>query len=226
MDVVIKEEAGKAFNGYLAKPPSGKGPGMLIHTAIFGVNQDQREMADHFAAKGFFVLVPDLFWRIQPGPLAYNDEARKQAFARSEQVDVELLMKDMESAVALLKSQPGCTGRLAALGYCFGGRISVLSAARLPIEAAFSYHGTRICEALDDLARAKCPTSLHFGGIDKQSPPEDIAAMRAVGNPKVEIFVYDGADHGFAQPARPAYRKEAADRAYARTEELLRPLLA
>ena len=223
-DIVIAQDDGKPFNGYLVAPKSGKGPGILLYTAIFGVNADQRDMADSFAAKGFFVLVPDLFWRVHPGPLAYNDEDRKMAFARSEKVDLDRLMADLEGALDLLKAQPGCSGRIASLGYCFGGLISVLSASRLDVEVALSYHGTRIGEALSDVAVARCPTSLHFGGADKASPPEEIAAIRKVGNPNVEIFVYDGADHGFAQPARPGYQKEAATRAYARTEELLAPL--
>ena len=104
-------------------------------------------MVDDWAADGFVVSAPDIFWRVHPGPTAEQEVA----FGRYEKFDPDQGMLDIEDLVKDLKSRPQCNGKVAMLGYCFGGRYAHLGAARLGIDAAGSFHGTKIGLHVDEL---------------------------------------------------------------------------
>ena len=123
--------AGKVkFRGYLATPAKGSGPGILLLQEIFGVNQHMRDVADLYAAEGYTVLCPDLFWRLQPGiELGQSDADRAKAFELYGKFDVAKCITDMRASVRALKKQPKCKGKVAAIGFCLGGKLAYLVAA-------------------------------------------------------------------------------------------------
>jgi carboxymethylenebutenolidase len=159
----------EAFTGYYTYPDGdGPFPGILLITAIFGTDDEMKELADAWAADGFVVSVPDIFWRVLPGPTA----DREVAFDRYGKFDVEQGMLDIEDLIHDLKARPECNGKVGILGFCFGGRYAHLAAARLGVDAAGAYHGTKIGEHLDETPNVTCPVSFHFGEMDPAVPME------------------------------------------------------
>ena len=114
----------KTFRGYLATPPGRKGPGLLLCQEIFGINDHIREIADQYAEEGYFVLAPDLFHRLEPNvELGYGEEDFKKACDLYQRFDEDKAAKDIKSAVGVLRKVKGCNGKVAALGYCLGGKL-------------------------------------------------------------------------------------------------------
>lgn len=207
-DIRYTTRNGETFDGYLTMPAHGtRAPGILVITAIFGVDQEMRELADGWAKDGFVVSVPDIFWRQLPGPTA--DMA--VAFGRYERFDPVQGMKDIEDLVKDLRA-PECDGKVAALGFCFGGRYALLSAARLRIDAAAAFHGTLMGQHLDEVERITCPLSFHYGAADPVVPMEEVSAIQQAfsGRTNADIQVYEGAGHNFSMPHKEGYHPAAA----------------
>lgn len=208
-DITYTTRNGETFNGRLSVPDgSGSAPGILMITAIFGIDDEMKELADAWAADGFVVSTPDIFWRQHPGPTADMEVA----FARYGAFDREQGMKDIEDLVEDLKARPECNGKMAVLGFCFGGLYAHLAGARLGVDAAGSYHGTTIGESLDEMPASSCQVSFHFGDQDHVVPNEEVAAIKAAyaNHPNAEIAVYEGAGHNFAMPYKDGYDEAAA----------------
>lgn len=209
VDVRFTTRNGETFDGYLSGGPDGaKRPGILLITAIFGVDREMRELADAWAADGFLVSVPDIFWRQTPGPTA--DIA--VALDRYAKFDPEQGMRDIEDLLGDLRSRSQCNGRVAILGFCFGGRYALLGAARLGIDAAASFHGANMGQHVDVVGDITCPVSFHFGESDPIVPMEEVSAIRDAfaGRPNADIGVYAGAGHNFAMPYKDGYHAAAA----------------
>lgn len=193
------------FSGYLALPEGGSGPGIVVAQEIFGVNRVMRQVADRFAEEGYVVLVPDLFWRIEPDiDLGYSEEEWQRAFELFQTFDVDQGVEDMGAALDALAALPECTDGPAVLGYCLGGKLSYLTACRHSPKAAVAYYGVGIEESLDESAGIECPTVLHVAGQDKFVPPEAVAAIEGqfADHPQVNVFVYPGVDHAFAREGK------------------------
>lgn len=207
-DITYTTRNQETFAGYLAMPAGARATGILLITAIFGVDQEMRELADAWAADGFVVSVPDIFWRQRPGPTA--DMAI--AFDRYEKFDPVQGMTDIEDLVADLRGRPRCNGKVAILGFCFGGRYALLGAARLGIDAAASFHGTLMGRHLDEVGRIACPVSFHYGESDPVVPMDEVRAIQHAftGRPNAEIQIYPGAGHNFAMPSKDGYHPAAA----------------
>ena len=199
----------ETFTGYLTAPDGDdRLPGVLMITAIFGIDGEMQKLADAWAADGFVVSVPDIFWRVMPGPTADI----QKAFARYEAFDVEQGYDDVEDLVAHLRAHPRCNGKVAVLGYCFGGRYAHVAAARFGANAAGAFHGTLIGKNLDETPNISCPISFHFGSDDPIAPMEEVAAIRAAyaGHPNAEIAVHEGVGHNFSMPDKHGYDAAAA----------------
>lgn len=208
-DVRYTTRSRETFDGYLTGPDgNAKAPGILLITAIFGVDQEMRELADAWARDGFLVSVPDIFWRQTPGPTA----DMTVAFDRYGKFDPVQGMQDIEDLVRDLKSRPACNGKIAILGFCFGGRYALLGAARLGIDAAASFHGTLMGQHLHEVHRVTCPVSFHFGDADPVVPMDEVDAIRQAfaGRANADIGVYPGAGHNFAMPHKDGYHAAAA----------------
>ena len=135
--ITIKAHDGGTFSGYLATPASGSGPGILVLQEIFGVSAHIRSVVDRWAEEGYVALAPDLFWRLKPGvDLGFTPDDVKIARELGGRFDIDQGVRDIGDAIAALKSQPEFKGKVGAVGYCLGGRLAFLAAARLGVDAA------------------------------------------------------------------------------------------
>ena len=226
--IKISASDGGEFEAYLSTPSQGSGPGLILLQEIFGVNQYLRDMADQFAEEGYVVLVPDLFWRMEPGVvLGYSDEDFGKAFGFYQQFDVDQGIKDVGDTVAALRSMEQCKGKIGALGYCLGGKLAYLTAARTDVDCAVSYYGVAIEASLDEAANITCPMVMHFASEDQFVPPDAVDAVRNTfeGRSEIEIYYYHGVNHAFATPGRDSYHKPSTMMAYSRSIALLRRVL-
>src|ERR1700742_1660549 len=114
--VTITAKDGGSFGGYLASPGSDRGPGIVVIQEIFGVNQVMRDIADGMASRGFFALVPDLFWRLEPNVQLTDktDADWKKALDLMNRFDADKGTADIQSSIDHLRALPGCTGKVGA----------------------------------------------------------------------------------------------------------------
>ncbi|HVV94981.1 MAG TPA: dienelactone hydrolase family protein [Hyphomicrobiales bacterium] len=202
------------FAAYRAVPASGRGPGIVLASEMFGVTAAMKLAADGFAARGFPTYVPNLFWRYEPaGVLGYEGEDRATAFARLERFDTDDAVADVRTTATALRKEASCDGRVVALGFCVGGRIAGAAAVEGAVDAAVGLYGLGVSRYGERLATLKTPLQLHYGLNDQHVPAEEIEAVRrlAAGNPNVDVHLYPGAGHSFANPMRPTYDKAAAE---------------
>src|SRR4051794_6863209 len=208
---------GGTFDGHVATPQSGSGPGILLLQEIFGVGDFIQAKAAELAELGYVVLAPDVFWRVQPGvALAHDESALQEAFGHmtryQTEVDDDTKMADMGAALDHLRSLPEVQGRkLAVMGYCFGGLMAYLVACRFDPDAAVSYYGSTIADRLSEADGLECPIIFHFGGNDPYIPNEQVDAIRAhLGDrPNVEIHVQHQAGHAFENSFAPMFHDPA-----------------
>ncbi len=223
---IAAPEGGASFGGYLALPEGGSGPGLVILQEIFGINSSLRRVADLFAEEGYVTLVPDLFWRMEPGvELGYDEADFAKALAFYERFDVDQGVADIGAAIAALRARSECTGKIGSMGFCLGGLLNYLTAARHDPDVAISFYGVGIENALDEAHAISCPLVLHFAGADGFVPPEAVEAVRARigGRDDVQIFVYPGVDHAFYNRERDAvFHRPSALMAHSRTIAALR----
>jgi carboxymethylenebutenolidase len=229
MDMIITDtislarDGDRDFDAYLAQP-AGKAPGIIIFTEMFGMGSHNREMADGYAQRGFTALVPNLFWRSDyPGELAFNGPDRDAAWARLRTFDVDAAGRDIRTAVDWLRAQPSSNGKVFALGFCAGGRMAFVAAARAGVDAAVSFYGMGIAQHAQEFSRVNCPIHLHYGLKDPHIPQSEIDAvtLAAKGRSAIEIFLYPDAGHSFFNPIRPAYHAPSAKLAGERLDVLI-----
>ena len=218
--IEIAAEDGK-FDAYLSLPRSGKGPGLVLLQEIFGVNQHIRNVADQYAADGYVVLAPDLFWREGAHiELAYDGDGWRRAVELMNATDVGRARADIGATVAALRAHGATAGhKIAAIGFCFGGKLSYLTAADGLVDAAVCYYGGGIQNELGRADAISAPLLMHFGGADSHIPAEAVKAIaeRFEDNDAVEIHVYEGAEHGFNCNHRDSYQQRAAAQAHGHT---------
>lgn len=210
-----------SFNGYLALPRSGSGPGLVLAQEIFGVNATMREVADYYAEEGYVVLVPDLFWRQQPDiELGYSPEDWQRAFALYQGFNEAKGMEDMQAAITALRQRPEVQdAKVGVLGFCLGGKLAYLAACRTDADVAVGYYGVGIDAALDEADHIKRPLALHVAELDKFCPPEarDRIVQTLSGRSGVSVYVYPGMDHAFARNGGEHFHKPSALMAHERS---------
>jgi carboxymethylenebutenolidase len=208
------------FAAYLALPRSGHGPGILLIQEIFGVNAHIRSVADQYAADGFVVLAPDMFWRAEPRvELGYDEKDWAKAAALKQQTDTGKAQADIAAAVKALRALPGVEGKVCSVGYCWGGQMSYLAAANGHVDAAVAYYGGGIQNQLDRADDIKVPLLMHFGGKDQHISMDAVRSIaeRFGIREEVEIHVYPNAEHGFNCSHRSTYNQRAAAEAHGHT---------
>jgi carboxymethylenebutenolidase len=216
--IEIAAADGGKFRGYLALPASGKGPGIVLCQEIFGVNAYVREVADYYAQEGYVVLAPDLFWRLDKDvDLGYSEADWKKAFEYFQRFNVDKGVEDITAAVKVLRARPEVTGKIGALGFCLGGKLAYLAAARSGVDVAVGYYGVGIEASLNE--PPKCPTVLHFAEKDKFVPAAAVEKIKAALSERhdIEIYVYPGQDHAFARTGGDHYDKPSALMAHHRS---------
>jgi carboxymethylenebutenolidase len=226
--ITLTAADGRPFSAYLSVPAAGSGPGLLLLQEIFGVNATIRAAADRFAEEGYVVVAPDLFFRLQPNvELGYGPADRQTARDYLRRFEVNQAVADIGSALNFLKARPECSGKTGVIGFCLGGKLAILSAARLPVDAAVSFYGGGIDKHLDEVGNIRCPLVLHFGAKDEHIPPAAVHAITDAfaGRSDVAVYTYPDAGHGFYLPGRDSYHKLAAQMAHSPTIRVLRHTL-
>jgi len=208
------------LDAYLVLPRSGHGPGLLLLQEIFGVNAHIRAVAEQYAADGYVVLAPDLFWRQQPRlEFGYDEQDWARAAACMQRADVGLAQADIGAAAQVLRQTPSVAGNIAAIGYCWGGRMAYLAAANGHVDLAVAYYGGGIQHCLARADDIRVPLQLHFGGRDAHIPPDAVRSIaeRLGERENVEIHLYPEAEHGFNCAHRSSYQQQAAAAAHGHT---------
>jgi carboxymethylenebutenolidase len=224
--MMLKASDGHELSGYLARP-QGEAIGCLVVVQeIFGVNQHIRSVADGYAKDGFIALAPALFDRIERNiELSYEGEDLKRAFELYQKLKPETALLDVAAAFHRLEGEGKGIG---VIGYCFGGFMSWLSATRgetlkMQPDCCVGYYPGGIGTAAKE--EPSCPVMLHFGADDTHIGQDQVKAV-SEAHPEVEIFVYEGAGHGFNCDARSSYNPEAAKLARSRSLEFLKKHIA
>ena len=222
--IKISASDGGEFDAYLALPAEPSAPGIVMLHEIFGVTDWIIETANLFAEHGFCVAAPDMFWRLEPNFIAdHRDSAQTEKGRRYKQlIDHDKAVDDIAAVILSLKSLPKCNGKIGVTGFCTGGTLTYLAAARLDIDAAVAYYGTQIHEFLEEGKNIACPTVFHMGEKDDRVPQglPDMTRTALKGVPDIAIYTYD-AGHAFAHTGRPDYYSDvASQKAHARTFDL------
>jgi len=208
--IQLKANDGHTFSAYVAGPENAT-KGIVVIQEIFGVNHHIRDMADRYAAQGYAVVAPALFDRVAPGiELGYTaDDISKGREVRMKLNDAQV-MADVEAAADHLAGK-----QLGIVGYCFGGTVAFWGATRSSKFSAISgWYGGGVAGSKNEAAN--CPVQLHFGEKDASIPMADVDAVK-MAQPKAEIFVYMGAQHGFGCDERGSFSKPDYDLAQQRT---------
>jgi carboxymethylenebutenolidase len=213
------------MRGYLAKPKSSNGAAIVVIQEIFGVNAVMRALADGFAEQGYVALVPDLFWRLEPGVdiSDQSDAEWKKALDLMNRFDVAKGVDDIKATIDLLRTMPGIR-KVGAVGYCLGGLLAYLTAARTNADAAVGYYGVNIPAFLGEAANIRKSLLLHVAAEDGFVPKaaQDQMAAGLKDNPHVTLHRYDGVDHAFARTGGKHFNAAAAELANNRTAEFFR----
>lgn len=222
--VRIPATDGGVFEAWLGAPHSGMGPGLIVLAEIYNANPWARSVADRYAAQGYVVIVPDLYWRQQPGVyLSYDPEGQQRGRAMGAAMDLHLFMQDLRACADWLRQRPDCTGRIGTVGFCLGGKLVWLGLSHRVVDAGVAYYAVQLADHLDAARTIDGPLLMHFGSLDHRVPPDLYEKIRGslCGKPHANTYWYEGADHGFARDGYPPYHPNAAALAGRRTREFL-----
>ena len=207
---------GQKLAAYRADPAGKPRGGIVVIQEIFGVNSHIKQVADGFAADGYVAIAPAMFDRVQKNvDLGYTpDDIAKGREIRGK-ITNDMAVKDAEAGVKAALS----AGKVGIVGYCWGGLVAWLAAAKVPgLSAAVPYYGGGILDNAD--LKAKVPLMGHFGDKDQHIPVEGVKKL-AEKHKEHQIFIY-AADHGFNCDHRGSYNAPAAKQARSRTLEFFR----
>ena len=227
--ITISTEAG-SFRADLARPGIAPAPAVVVLHEVFGVNSDLRETCDALAASGFIALCPDLFWRQTPGvDLSVTSEADwNTGLALYLAYDRDAGVADVVETMKAAGDLDGATGKVAVMGYCLGGLMAFLTAARSKVDAAVAYHGGDTEKYLSEASAITAPMLMHLADEDEfisKTAQADIKAALAHKS-NVQIYSYPGCNHAFSRHGGAHYNAEAASLANSRTWEFLKAQLA
>jgi carboxymethylenebutenolidase len=225
---------------FVAHPErDGPFPVVLFFMDAPGIREELRDMARRLGTSGYYVLLPNLYYRsgeMELGDLGGAD-ARKHMFELMESLTIAKVMEDAAGLLAFAQTQDAADAtRIAAVGYCMSGQFALSAAAYFPeqVKAAASIYGVRLVTDASDsphltAARAKGELYVGCAETDHWAPPEMVAALtEALARLPVEaeVEIYPGVDHGFAFPQRAVYDKAAAERHWERLLALFRRRLS
>lgn len=214
--ISVKNTRNEQFDAYLSLPPTGRGPGLVVLQEIFGVNEHIRAVADQYAADGYCVIAPDIFWREgRKIELGYDSQGFERGLGLLGKLNIDQTAIDLQATVAAIKQQSACTGKVGSLGFCMGGLLSFIAAAEAGVDTAVCYYGGGIHQHSDRAKKIRCPVLFHFADQDAYIPQKAVAAVRKSlgGRKNVRVIVHAGVDHGFNCWRRPAWNQVTAARA-------------
>ncbi|HEX4006589.1 MAG TPA: dienelactone hydrolase family protein [Acidobacteriaceae bacterium] len=221
--VTLRASDGHELDAYVARSAGTPIAGLVVVQEAFGVNGHIRSVTDGWAADGFLAVAPALFDRIERGvELAYAGDDLQRGMALIRQGNPADRVKDVAATLAYARNQTG--KKVGVIGYCLGGTMAWLAAARLDPDVAVGYYGGQIIQYAGEAPRA--PIMLHFGLDDTHIPKEAIDSKVHAVYPEVPIYWYEGAGHGFSCNDRASYNPEAAKLARERSLDFLKKHLS
>jgi carboxymethylenebutenolidase len=225
--VTVKAEDGHQLDAYVATPAKEPVGAIVVIQEIFGVNKSIRGVADRYASEGFLAIAPALFDRFEPNvELGYSEADMKRAFQEFyPKLDPNVSLLDVAAAYHYAKRAHKPVG---IVGFCYGGLVTWLSATRgenlrMQPDGCVCYYPGGIGKVANE--EPACPVMIHFGGADDHIGPDQREAVEKA-HPDVQVYVYGGVGHAFANPDRPSYNEPAARLADERTLTFFRTHLA
>ena len=218
--LILTAADGHTLGAYRADPAEPARGGVVVLQEIFGVNGHIRDVCDRFAREGYAAIAPALYDRssLEDAELDYTGDDVARGRELREEFSWDDTMKDVDAAADVLK---GGGLKVGTVGYCWGGTMAYLSAARLDIAAAVVYYGGQIMPYIDE--KERCPLLMHFGETDHSIPLSDVEAIQKAHADAV-VHVYT-AGHGFNCDRRGSYDEAASKLAYERTLSFLQNAL-
>ncbi len=203
---------GHRLSAYLAEPKAAPRGGIVVIQEIFGVTRHIRAVADQYAAAGFLAVAPALFDRVERNvDVPYTDMAK--GFGYMQALNNDQVMLDVQAGIARVRA----AGKVAVVGFCWGGTVAYLAAARLNVDAAVAYYGGGINRHTAEKPRV--PVMFHFGEKDTHIPQSAVAEIKAA-YPQGVYHLYP-ADHGFNCTDRASFEPASAKLALERSLEFL-----
>ena len=205
---------------YLAEPSGTPRGAIVVIQEIFGVNEGIRRKCDHWASLGYLAIAPDLFWRLEPGVELDPDvpDQFKRALDLMNQASQDLAIEDIEATIREARRRSG--GKVGVVGYCWGGRLAYMTAARTDADASVGYYGVGLEGLLGEKHAIARPLMLHIAGDDHFVGKDQQRQIHEGldDHPRVTIHDYPGEDHGFAAEMGNRRSEESARLADGRTE--------
>ena len=210
------------FNAYVARPAEKPRAAIVVIQEIFGVNAGIRRKCDKLAEDGHLAIAPDLFWRVEPGVELDPDlePEFQKALDLMGNFDQDQGVRDIEATIRYARRTEGCS-KVGAVGYCLGGRLAYMTAARTDSDATVGYYAVGVDELLREKDAIAHPLMLHIatedGFVDKNT--QEAMHDGLDPHPKVTLHDYEGLDHGFATEFGKRRADEAAKLADSRTAD-------
>lgn len=214
----ITLDSGESFDAYVARPKTpGQHPVVVVIQEIFGVNEGIRGKCEWLAGEGFIAVAPDLFWRLEPG-VQLTDKTKAEwdkALDLMNRFDVDRGISDLSATMEQFRKDDQSNGYAGCMGYCLGGKIAYLMAARTDSDASVGYYGVGLEDLLAEANNIKGPILLHIAGKDKFSTDEARAKIThdLAVNPHIAMHVYAEQDHAFTRIGGDHYDEVAAQEA-------------
>ena len=206
------------FKAYMAESPRVNSPVLVLLQYICGVNQVMRNLADEIAQQGYTVVVPDMFWRIEPGIELIQDPSKPDPEQIKRSLELNAAFDDLNAQIDLktvfnfCQALPNTNQKIGVLGYCLGGRLSYLMAAQGQVACAVSYYGVNLEKYLDLASKVACPMLVHIAEKDMLVPDEAKDAIRDRFSQlsQTTVITHPGVNHAFALPNGPNYVADVA----------------
>lgn len=225
--VTVKAEDGHQLDAYVAAPEKEALGAIVVIQEIFGVNKSIRNVADWYAREGFIAIAPALFDRFETNvELGYGETDLKRAFNEFyPKLDPNVSLLDVAAAFQYARRAGKPIG---VVGFCYGGLMSWYSAIRgeslrMQPDGCVCYYPGGVGKVASE--EPACPVMIHFGGADDHIGADQREAVEKA-HPDVQVYVYDGVGHAFANPDRPSYNEPAARLADERSLDFFRKHLA
>jgi carboxymethylenebutenolidase len=211
------------FSAYVARPSVEPAPVIVVLHEIFGVNSDMRATCHELADRGYIAVCPDLFWRQESGVdlSHWSDAEWKKGLALYNAYNLDTGVSDIADTIAAARRFAGASGKVGVMGFCLGGLLTFLTAARCDADGGVAYYPGSAEKHVEEAAAVSVPMMIHLGEEDEfiskdaQQKIKDAFAS----NSEVKIFSYPGCSHAFARHTGVHYDPSAAETANARTWE-------